>query len=895
MNRYFSGNFNNFFKKVLVVLLIMFGLVTIFSSSLLAKPKSKAPNLFFDPPASDVPSKSFSREGIKKSRAALRTRNVDIKINLRKYKRILLNLFEDMNLEAEKTHVHMGSRGEMTWSGKLKDVEFGTVDITKYKGSWAGRVSWDGHLFLLRPRPKGGITIEEIDAGLLPPHRDPLVPDIDFEPLKENENNGENSPPIALDSGETIDLMVVYTQATQAIYGTSGIESMIINAVDSANTAYARSQITARLRLVHMAEIDYTETGDMGDALDEITDGNIAGVDALRDQYGADIVSMIDEDSNYCGIAWVMTPGWLSNSMERLAFNVTYSGCLGNHTMTHEIGHNEGCAHDRANSSVPGSYPYSHGHRDTVTGFRTIMSYSCPGGTCPRISNFSNPNVSFSGAPTGIDHNSDPDNSADNALSMNNTDQIVANWRQAVELSEPDPPSALAANAVSGEQIDLDWIDESDNEDGFLLERSEDNSNWIEIASLTPNSTSYEDLGLESGFTYYYRIRAFNGAGNSEFSNVVQETTLSSGIINQSFISSKDSYIVQTSPNQNFGNASFLMADGVALDANNGKYGEVMAVLSWDVSSLPNNAVVQSVGITVNMENTSSADYNLLEAKVPWSEGNVDWNDFSGSSSIGNSVLGVIPPLVLGEQTLNLNQAGINLVQGWISGSVSNHGLIVRTSGTNNGIIFSSKESSNPKPTIHISYTSGSAPQTVTVNFQNNGSYSGTQDAILRQRSPSSNYSNDTELVADGVEQDPSNGRYGEVMSVLSWDVSSIPNNAVVQSASITFNMVDPSSADYHFYEAKVPWAEGSVTWDDFSNTSSLGSAILGIIPPLIWNTQTFNLNSSGINLLQGWIDGSISNNGLVVRTSGTNNGIIFNSSEASFGQPILSITYDQP
>ncbi len=895
MNRYVSGNFNDLLKKVLVVLLIMFGLLTIWSGSLLAKPKSKVPNLFFDQPANNAQTKSFSRGKNKKSRAALRTRNADIKINLRKYKRILLNLFEDMNLEAEKTHVHMGPKGEMTWSGKLKGVEFGTVDITKYKGSWAGRVSWEGHLFLFRPRPSGGITIEEIDAGLLPPHRDPLVPEIDFEPIKENENNGESSPPVALDSGETIDLMVVYTQATRAIYGTSGIESMIINAVDSANTAYARSQITARLRLVHMAEIDYTETGDMGEALDEITDGNIAGVNALRDQYGADVVSMIDEDSNYCGIAWVMTPGWLSNNMERLAFNVTYSGCLGNHTMTHEIGHNEGCAHDRANSSVAGSYPYSHGHRDSVTGFRTIMSYSCPGGTCPRISNFSNPNVNFNGAPTGIDHDSDPDNSADNALSMNNTDQIVANWRQAVDLSKPDSPSFLAANAVSEEQIDLNWNDESDNEDGFYLERSDDNSNWIQVASLAPNSTSYEDLGLESAVTYYYRIRAFNGAGNSGFSNVVQETTLSSGTINQSFVTSKDSYIVQTSPTQNFGNESTLMADGVTQDPNNGNYGEVMAVLSWDVSSLPNNAVVQSVSITLNMENSSSAEYNLLEARVPWTEGTVGWDDFSSSSSIGSSVLGAIPPLVLGEQTLNLNQAGENLVQGWINGSISNNGLVIRSDGSNNGIIFSSKESSNTKPTIHISYTTGSAPQSITVNFQNNGSYSGTQDAILRQRSPGSNYPSDPELVADGVEQDPSNGRYGEVMSVLSWDVSSIPNNAVVQSASITFDMVDPSSGDYHFLEVKVPWTEGSVTWDDFTNASSLGSSILGVIPPLIWNTQTFNLNSSGINLLQGWIDGSISNNGLVVKTSGTNNGIIFNSSEASSGQPILSITYTQP
>ena len=90
----------------------------------------------------------------------------------------------------------------------------------------------------------------------------------------------------------------------------------------------------------------------------------------------------------------------------------------------------------------------------------------------------------------------------------------------------PIEPSSVVASALSASGIRVTWVDNSDNEDGFRVERSLDQTvGFAEIAATGPDETMIDDSGLNADTTYYYRVSAFNTAGDSVNSNVANATT----------------------------------------------------------------------------------------------------------------------------------------------------------------------------------------------------------------------------------------------------------------------------------------------------------------------------------------------------------------------------------
>ncbi len=90
----------------------------------------------------------------------------------------------------------------------------------------------------------------------------------------------------------------------------------------------------------------------------------------------------------------------------------------------------------------------------------------------------------------------------------------------------PEPPAGLSAAAASSSSISLSWTDNSGNENGFIVERSANGvDGWTEVAYAAADSSSNTDSGLNAGTTYYYRVAAYNVAGNSGYSNSAGATT----------------------------------------------------------------------------------------------------------------------------------------------------------------------------------------------------------------------------------------------------------------------------------------------------------------------------------------------------------------------------------
>jgi hypothetical protein len=91
----------------------------------------------------------------------------------------------------------------------------------------------------------------------------------------------------------------------------------------------------------------------------------------------------------------------------------------------------------------------------------------------------------------------------------------------------PLAPSQVNATAASETQVDVTWLDNSDNETGFKIERSQSNAGpWQLAAQTSADVTSYNDTGLIAGSTYFYRVTATNAVGSSYPSAADTVTTM---------------------------------------------------------------------------------------------------------------------------------------------------------------------------------------------------------------------------------------------------------------------------------------------------------------------------------------------------------------------------------
>ncbi|MCP5104079.1 MAG: hypothetical protein GY950_11905 [bacterium] len=92
-------------------------------------------------------------------------------------------------------------------------------------------------------------------------------------------------------------------------------------------------------------------------------------------------------------------------------------------------------------------------------------------------------------------------------------------------VTPPAAPTGLSAAASACDQIDLGWTDNADNESGFKIERSPNGSSFSQIDTVGANVTSYNDTSVAENTTYWYRVRAYNSAGDSAYTNIADDTT----------------------------------------------------------------------------------------------------------------------------------------------------------------------------------------------------------------------------------------------------------------------------------------------------------------------------------------------------------------------------------
>ena len=498
----------------------------------------------------------------------------------------------------------------------------------------------------------------------------------------------------------------------------------------------------------------------------------------------------------------------------------------------------------------------------------------------------------------------------------------------------------------------------------------------------------------------------------------------------------EDAYISANNVTYNMGGSTEMHVDNTTGTARRA------TLIKWNLSSIPTNATISSANLQLYVTDASSLVFNLYNMRRSWVEGSsdraassssVNWNTYDGSNSWGTVGAastsadrydtnlwgaGTSSFSSTGSKTVALNTDGIAVVQGWVSGSLSNYGLIMQnySGSTSNALYFSSSEASTAanRPIMNVTYcvtatsptiyTSGtlsafttppgtaSTAQTYTVSGESltgsiaitapagfelstdgstysgslslaptsgtvdsttiyvrlkattEGSYSGnithtSTSATEVDLSVSGTVSNcstvaltaseDTYMSANDVTYNNGGNTIIHVDNttgtsrrgaLLKWDLSSIPSSATINSASLQLYISDASPLVFNLYNMRRSWVEGtssqaasssSANWNTYDGSNSWGtvgaaSTSTDRYDTNLWgaDTSTFAstgsatvaLNSSGVAVVQGWVDGSLTNYGLTMQnySGSTSNAVYFASSENSTtaNQPKLNISY---
>ncbi len=370
---------------------------------------------------------------------------------------VLFNLFDDTAVELHPARALRDAQGGLQWFGRLAGDNMETAVLSLREGRVNGSVLVDGRFYRIEHVEGALHRVREVEALRLAPPEDAVVPPgLPTGPLAK----ALPRPPTANISGShVIDLLVCYTpKARNRAGGTTQIQDQIALAMAEANSSLANSGVTnVTWNLVATAQVNPSGTEAASTAyLDNLT-YNMTEVHDLREQYGADVVSLwIDggAQNGVSGIGWIMQDlavlySWYDFSP--FAYNVveTFYARGPWYTFQHEVGHNLGSAHNRAAASNPGAFDYAYGFQQPGA-FYTIMSYSGGCSGCSPVNNWSNPDVYINGKPTGVPANAS--NSADNAQSLLNTASIAEAFRASVGGSPNNPPTANPQSVTTAYQ-----------------------------------------------------------------------------------------------------------------------------------------------------------------------------------------------------------------------------------------------------------------------------------------------------------------------------------------------------------------------------------------------------------------------------------------------------------
>jgi hypothetical protein len=175
--------------------------------------------------------------------------------------------------------------------------------------------------------------------------------------------------------------------------------------------------------------------------------------------------------------------------------------------------------------------------------------------------------------------------------------------------------------------------------------------------------------------------------------------------------------------------------------------------------------------------------------------------------------------------------------------------------------------------------------------------YSGTpngflpsDDTYINSNQPLNNYGTDNTF-----DVRPDNG--ADRRGLLKFDLSSIPANSIVTSATLYLYSQDSKTGQTtYIYRVTSNWSESTATWLTWSllgGDFDSGTSHFTFIPAQNNCMLTMDIT----NLVQAWVNGTYNNYGLMLYSTGPNHNIPYSSKEDGTASrlPKLNIVYTLP
>jgi hypothetical protein len=460
---------------------------------------------------------------------------------------IYLGMFDDAEFYATVKEISLDANGVYGVTAEIMGSKFGFALLSILDGNVLGTITLpelDQEFQVSFLRDLAAHVVQEVD----PRRKDVLL---SGPPLLPPASVGQTQIfqqqfGAGLDSNQQtiIDLMYVYTPAAQAwaAANATSITHVINQAMQRGNLVLNNSGVGFNLRLVRSERINYTESGNSGTDLERLTatnDGIMDVVHAWRNQSGADLVHFLSLAYDTGGLGWIMSD---RKGMPAFAFALSrVQQAHDTYTVIHEIGHNMGAHHHKAQNFQPGPTRWRNWAANTWSAawrwtgadnrrYCSVMSYEDgryfpDGQTHTRTPYFSNPSVSFQARPTGNAVN------GDNARTLREVRNVVANYRSSLNQKAvmtspangstlPGPTVTFRWSNVSAAQHAL-WIGTTLGGHNIAVRSTPGSTSAISVPNLPTNgSMIYVRLFTRHGSTWTnndYRYRSSSGGGTGFF------------------------------------------------------------------------------------------------------------------------------------------------------------------------------------------------------------------------------------------------------------------------------------------------------------------------------------------------------------------------------------------